>query len=270
VTGGATGSGGAGSGGATGSGGVAVGGATGNGGTTGAITPADIVPDLDGFYWEGTCVGSRDPGGHNCPLDDKGATCPSGTTWDTRGTIRDKTIPVKGTAGQKYTINFEVRGVIGTRCYTGGKRASTAAASEDSANNTWYVGGKQYNDSIWNTYEIHVSPATGDADVYFMNAFGDPGGTWCEKEASYEVKYTASFKVVGGGTLKFTIHDSNCQAQQNCGTNPDPSSACAPRTVDLTGMSPAASFSQPPANAIGAKSYKPQWLYFDVTSVTSP
>ena len=257
----------------TSNGGSGSGGSTAAGGSTGALNPADIVPDLVGFYWEGTCVGTRDPGGHNCPLDDKGSSCPTGATYDQQGVIRDKVFNVKGTSGQKYTINFEVAGVIGTRCYTGGTRASSAAPSDSGYNNWWYVGGTQYNNSIWNTYELHVSPSTGDAskDVYYFNAADNPGGSYCEREASYLAKYTASFKALGGGTLTFRIHDSNCQAQQNCGSDTVASDPCTPRSVDLSGMSPQppTSFKQPPSNVL-SKTYYPQWLWLTVTSVTSP
>jgi hypothetical protein len=281
---GAPGTGGAGSGGATsgrggatGTGGApATGGAPGAGGatstSTSAITPADIVPDLDGFYWEGTCSGNVSVSGKNCPLYDNGATtCASGTSWANRGTIRDKILNVKGTSGTTYTINFEVRGVVGTRCYTGGKAASTATPTATGQNNTWYVGGTQANDSIWNTYELHVDPAvTGEANVYYFNAFPS-NPDWCQKECTYEVKYTASFKVTGGGTMKFTVHDSNCQGQQNCGSNESATTCDSPRSnIDLTGMSPAATFKQPPTNSVSGKTYYPQWLYFDVKSVTSP
>jgi hypothetical protein len=91
--------------------------------------------------------------------------------------------------------------------------------------------------------------------------------------------------VLGGGTITLRLHDYNCQAQQNCGSNTDGTSTCAPRTVDLSGFNStvhnvfAASgtavqanmtLSQAPTNNIGAKSYKPQWMMIDVTSVTSP
>jgi len=228
---------------------------------------------LDGFYWEGTCSGNIAIHGKNCPFAPTGsasATCASGATWATRGTIRDKILNVKGTTGTTYTITFEVRGVAGTRCYTGGKAASTATPSANGVNNTWYVGGAQMNDSIWNTYELHVDPPVpGEANVYFFNAFPSNVTGWCEKEASYQVGFTASFKVLGGGTMKFTIHDSNCLAQQNCGGD-DTSTTCdATRTIDLSGMSPAATFTQPPKNVVGSTTYYPQWLYFDVKSVTS-
>jgi hypothetical protein len=269
-----TGKGGAAGGGATGQGGAAgSGGTTSGGGSTGGLTPADIVPDLDGFYWEGTCSGNVSVSGKNCPLYDNGATtCASGTSWADRGTIRNKTIKVIGTSGTQYTINFEVRGVVGARCYTGGKAAVSSASSVTGQNNWWYAGGTPSSTGdIWNTYELHVDPpVSGEANVYYFNA-AQPSPDWCQKEASYEVKYSASFKVMGGGTMKFTVHDSNCQAQQNCGSNEGSSSCDSPRgSIDLSGMTPAATFKQPPTNAVGTKTYYPQWLYFDVKSVTSP
>ena len=236
----------------------------GGSGGGGGLSPSVIVPDLQGFYWEGTCSGSISVDGHNCPFSD-GSSCPS------NGVDRQKTVMVNGTAGQLYTINIEVRGVIGTRCYTGGTRASSAALDEDGNNNWWYVGGSYANPTgWWNTYELHVSPSTGDAsgDVYYFNGSGVQGGNDCEREASYFVKYNASFKAKGGSTLTFKTHDQNCKVQQNCGKNPDGTTPCAPRTVDLSGMAaqPPAGFTQPPADG----QYKPQWMLIAVTSITSP
>lgn len=253
--------------GGTPSGGAPAGGTGGGsaGGSGGGLTAAEIVPDLQGYYWEGTCAGSIAVEGHNCPMSDASSTCP------TNGINREKSIPVKGVAGQLYTINIEVRGVIGTRCYEGGTRASSAALNENGDNNWWYAGGTYANPTgWWNTYELHVSPSTGDAsgDVYYFNGSDLKNGNACEREATYAVKYNASFKVKGGGMLTFKIHDQNCKGQQNCGTNPDPSSACAPRTIDLSGMaaSPPANFTQPPANNM----YRPQWMLIAVNSITSP
>lgn len=239
--------------------------------SSGGPTPEEIVPDLMGFYWEGTCSGNpsvTSSSGHNCPMTGTLTTLPSG------GINREQTVMVKGTTGQLYTINIEVRGVIGTRCYTGGTRASSAALNEDSNNNWWYVGGTYANPTgWWNTYELHVSPPTADpsGDVYYFNGSGVQGGNDCEREATYLVKYNASFKAQGGGTLTFKIHDENGKGQQNCGSNPDGNSTCAPRMVDLTGMKdPApAGFKQPPTNQL-EKTYYPQWMLISVLSVTSP
>ena len=234
---------------------------------------------MDGFYWEGTCVGTRNAGGKNCPLDDQGngIACPSATTWAQRGIIRNKTFPVMGTAGTQYTVNFEVRGIAGTRCYTGGMPASTTFNAAGT-NNGWYVGGAQAGDSIWNTYELHVinPPVTGAANTYFFNSVPSgwisAGNNGCDMEATYEFEYSASFPVMGNSTLQFTIHDTNCQAQQNCGTNYQSTTCDAPRTVDLSGLNPPppSTFTQPPTNVIGSQTYYPQWLYMVVKSVTSP
>ena len=234
-------------------------------GGSGSMPVDAVIPGLNGYYWEGTCAGSISVEGHNCPMSDSSSSCP------TNGINREKTLAVKGVTGQLYTVNIEVRGVIGTRCYTGGTRASTAALSETGNNNWWYTGGTYANPTgWWNSYELHVSPSTGDAsgDVYYFNGSGVSGGSDCEREATYLVKYNATFKVKGGGTLTFKVHDQNCKGQQNCGQNPDGNSACAPRTVDLSGMSasPPANFTQPPANG----TYKPQWMLIGVTSITSP
>jgi hypothetical protein len=241
------------------------------GSSSGGPTPEEVVPDLQGFYWEGSCSGNPSVtgvSGHNCPMTGNLTSLPA------NGIDREQTVPVMGNPGQDYTINIEVRGVIGTRCYTGGTRASSAALSETGNNNWWYIGGTYANPTgWWNTYELHVSPPTGDpsGDVYYFNGSGVQGGNDCEREATYLVKYNASFKAKGGGTLTFKLHDQNGKGQQNCGPNPDGSSTCAPRTVDLAGMAdpPPANFTQPPTNQL-EKTYYPQWLLIAVTSVTSP
>lgn len=248
---------------ASGGSGPAAGGSGPAAGGSGSAAVDAVIPGLNGYYWEGTCAGSIAVEGHNCPMSDSSPTCP------TNGINREKTLAVKGVSGQLYTVNIEVRGVIGTRCYTGGTRASTATLSEAGTNNWWYSGGTYANPTgWWNSYELHVSPSTGDAsgDVYYFNGSGVQGGNDCEREATYLVKYNASFKVKGGGTLTFKIHDQNCKGQQNCGSNPDGNTVCAPRNVDLSGMaaSPPANFTQPPANG----TYKPQWMLIAVTSIT--
>jgi hypothetical protein len=264
-------------GGATSSGGV-----TSSAGTTGAgdggmsIDPNTVVPDLEGFYWEGTCSGNIAIHGKNCPFAPVGSTsttCPAGSgTFATRGAIRDKVLNVKGTTGTPYTITFEVRGVLGTRCYTGGTPAvANMTPNANGPNNTWYVGGTQANNSIWNTYELHIAPpVTGEANIYYFNSFPSNVVGWCEKEASFQIGYTASFKVLGGGTMTFEIHDANCLVMQNCGPDDTASTCTAPRTIDLSGMTPPATFTQPPTNLVSGTTYYPQWAYFSVKSVTSP
>jgi CDGSH-type Zn-finger protein len=113
-----------------------------------------------------------------------------------------------------------------------------------------------------------------DYDIYFANSF--PRGLnpdWCQKEASYEVRYNASFPVMGGGTINFVIHDSNCRTLANCGAveNQPSCDTSAARTIDMSGVTPApVNFTQPRTGSLGGTTYYLQWLWLDVTSVTSP
>jgi hypothetical protein len=93
--------------------------------------------------------------------------------------------------------------------------------------------------------------------------------TYCEAHETFPFKYTASFPVMGGGTISLIIHDSNCLGQMNCGA-PNRQPTCAsPRTMDLTGMAPApVGFTQPYVQT--ANGFHPQWALFDVKTVTSP
>jgi len=260
---------------AGGRGGAAAGGMTGAGGA--ALNINDIVPGLDGFYWEATPSGNTALSGTNYPFGPASGGCPAGATWATTGYINSKMLAVKGVTGQQYTINFNVRGVAGTRCYTGGTPGGmplpAATPNPSGPNSTWYIGGTQFNDSIWNTYEIHVAPAVPSAaNVYYANYFPNVSN-WCQKEASYEVRYSASFPVMGGGNITFTIHDSNCRTLANCGPveNQATCDTTASRIIDMSGVSPAPmNFTQPRTVSLGGTTYYVQWLWIDVTSVTSP
>ncbi len=254
------------------------------GGVT-ALDPNSIVPTLNGYMWLGTC--SDGPlTGLDCnllPLTG-GTACPNATSTDftKQGTFRSVTHNVTGTAGKQYTLNFEVRGILGTKCYSGGTmRTTTLSANPETNNDGWYMGGQPV-PSKWNTYEIHVKPAVGTTNlnpldntenVYYLNAFPYPPAitygqdTYCEAHETFPFKYTASFPVMGTSVITLTLHDSNCLAQMNCG-GPNRQTTCAsPRTMDLTGMPAPATFAQPYKQSNGDY---PQWVLFSVTKVTSP
>jgi hypothetical protein len=292
--GGTTGTGGSGTGG-SGTGGSGTGG-SGTGGAGGCgLTPDCIVgtaPNgLDGYYWEMTPSGSTALSGTNYPFNAPNtSTCASGASWDTTGYINTRpVINVKGTTGQKYTIHINVRGVAGTRCYEQGTALSTTQWVDNGPNNGWYAGGKQYNDSIWNTAEIRVAPkVTGQPmqtlnsgyDIYFANASPNTNpsaaGTaqwWCQREATYEIGYDATFPVMGGGTITLVIHDSNCRTLGNCGPtlSQQTCDTSMSRTISMSGVSPApTNFTQPRTYTLSGTTYEVQWLWIDVTSVTSP
>jgi hypothetical protein len=234
---------------------------------------------MDGFLWLGKCSGTVSAS-LDCTINNDQNTCaPSSNPYATRGALRTTTHNVGGTAGTKYTINFEVRGVAGGKYYTTGmQRTSTGFSEADTAmNDGWYEGGTP-TESLWNTYEIHVDPpVTGAANIYYLNGF--PSSTGFDgRHETLVMKFTASFPVMGGGTIKMILHDSNCRGQQNCGQTVEGQTTCtSPRTVSLDGMTP--QLTQTAATAAGIASltqpftqdgFHPQWLYFDVKTVTSP
>ena len=281
-TGGATGTGGA----ATGTGGNGSGGSTtgtggkvtGTGGITGAggagtggamLNINDIIPGFDGFYWEASPSGNTALSGTNYPFGPAAGGCPTGANWATTGYINTKTMPIKGVTGQQYTVNFNVRGVVGTRCYTGGTPGGmplpAATPNPSGPNSTWYIGGTQFNDSI---LEHHGDPRRAGGDgrgqrlttrTTFRNT-----SNWCQKEATYETRFSASFPVMGGGNLTFTIHDSNCRTLANCGQveNQATCDTAAARVIDMSGVNPApTNFTQPRTVSLGNTTYYVQWAF---------
>jgi hypothetical protein len=231
-----------------------------------------VAKPLDGFLWTFDCSDGS-ASGTNCPVNDlQSNMCPNPTATDfnQRGLFRNTLLELGGDTSTVYTINFAVRGVAGTRCYTGGTPANpNLAPNPETSNNGWYIGGTPTTTSWWNSFEIHVAPAVpGEQNVYYLNAFPATPSGWCEKEETFPMNYAASFKVMGGGTLTMVIHDVNCQAQQNCGAPASQMSCGSPRSIDLSGMpAPPVGFTQPYQQSNG---YYPQWLFFDVTTVTSP
>ena len=271
-------------GGSSGAAGKAGGGAAGTLGGAGGGGPTvqEIVPTLDGFLWVAACSNGSLPG--DCAIyNDTGTQCVFTGSWSAMGAFKIKKHTVGGTPGTKYLINFEVRGVTGGKTYDGGTRQSTAATFNQTGNDGWYVGGSP-TETKWNTYEIHVNPpvpgqpvttaATAPScagcpplgsNIYYANMIPDADGV----REPFPIGFKASFPVLGGSTITLLIHDSNCLAQQNCGGNPDPGAPCdQSRTIDLSGLSPLpANFTQPYSQQLGSLLY-PQWLLFDVQSVT--
>jgi hypothetical protein len=287
TSGGGGGAGPGGGGGGPGGGGGRGGAAGAAGGGTGGVSVETIVPTLDGFLWNGKCATGAGSG-KDCPIySDSATSCVTNNDFYTRGAFQIKKHTVGGTPGTKYMINFEARGVTGGKEYTGGMRQSTATTFNQTGNDGWRVGGLP-TDSKWNTYEIHVSPPVpgqplnmqkltctgcpqGMDNVYYTNSVPNTDGV----HETFPMKFTASFPVLGGGTITLVIHDSNCLGQQNCGPDPDANAMCVqpapggPRTIDISGMTPQPmNFVQPYQQANTPNPWYPQWLLFDVKTVT--
>ena len=150
--------------------------------------------------------------------------CPTGATWDTTGYINTRTaLTVGGTPARSTRSTSTSAASSGTRCYTGGTAASTAAGVGTGPNNTWYAGGRQSSDSIWNTLEIRVAPPImprdGQANAAFENYFVNSFNTQLVPERGDlrdPVQRRASRSWVAARS-PWSNHDSNCRTLANCG-----------------------------------------------------
>ena len=268
---GGTAAGGAGAGGAGGTGAAGMAGTAGAGmAGSGGLDPNYIVPGLDGLYWELRTMNETAPTDARkyWLTDMSGDACPTGPDWGSAGLTRTKVFTAMGTPGQKYTINFEIRALMALRCYTGGT-PSDMTPNATAPNNTFYAGGMQFMDSPINTYELAITPAvTGEAtSTYFLNGIPSTSGK-CDEKITYEVSYKNKFVIMGDSTITLSNHLSDCQALQNCGAMA--TGDCAARTVDVTGVEVHASPYQPVADIFNDTKFYPQWMVFDVQSITSP
>ena len=197
-----------------------------------------------------------------------GDACPTGADWAASGLTRTKVFMAKGTPGQKYTINFELRGLMALRCYSGGT-PSDMMPNATATNNSFYAGGTQFMDSPINTYQLDITPAVTDetTNAYFLNGIPSTSGK-CDEKITYMVSYKNKFVIMGDSTITLSNHLSDCQALQNCGATA--TGDCAPQTVDVTGVEVHASPYQPVADIFNDTTFYPQWMVFDVQSITSP
>jgi hypothetical protein len=273
-TGGTTGSGGAtsaggstGSGGSTGTGGG--GGPDAGTGTGGSAPLTSIVGAWDGALLTFPCQDHRT--GYDCT----NVGCVGGTSTVT------KTYPIGGQANTVYNVTFRVRGVVESYAYVGGTRASGTLGIVQSlaapTTGLFATGGAQQpvtNGGDYNTYQLTVTPAvTGvTSNTYYLNsviASENPHTNATTQHTTFPIDYTATIKVMGGGTVTFTSFDSNCALVQNCGpgVTQNNNTCGTPVQVSLAGAMPAAptTFMQPfqaPTGSFG------QWLFFDVTAVS--
>lgn len=242
----------------TGTGGMiaGTGGATG----TGGANLTTIVGDWDGALLLFPCQDRRT--GYDCT----NVGCVNGTKTTTR------VFTIGGQSSTVYDVTFRVRGVVEAYAYVGGTRAATTNSITTSSS-LFSVGGAQQpvtNGGDYNTYQLTVTPAVAGvpSNTYYLNsviATENPHTSAVTQHLTFPIDYSATIKVMGGGTVTFTSYDSNCALVQNCG--PTQGNQCqAPRTVSLAGAMPAAptSFAQPYQAPTGSYG---QWMFFDVTDV---
>ena len=178
-----------------------------------------------------------------------------------------------GSPGTVYSVTFHIRGVVEANSYVGGTRDAGTTSITTTPRDLFQAGGTPQDNTgpsfDYNTYELDVTPAvSGAANVYFLNsvtyeqnphANGSP-----TTHLTFDIDYSATIKVPGGGKVTLKVTDSNCTQVQNCGATAG-NTCQSPRTVSLAGSMPAApSFAQP----LSTGKYYGQWVFFDITSVT--
>jgi hypothetical protein len=222
------------------------------------------------LFWAFRATNPEDPGDSKYLLTNSGEECPAGDSWDTSGVTPSKMYQATGTPGQKYTVNFELRGALALRCYTDGT-PTAMTADPMGPNEAFYVGGQQFGDSPLNTLELAVSPDVADetASTYFLN--GIPSSSdMCDTPITYDVQYKGQFVIMGDSMVTLSTHASDCTAPQNCGADPTGAAGCDPRIIDVEGVEVHASPSQPIFDYLDGHEVYPQWFVFDIQSITTP
>lgn len=221
------------------------------------------------MFWAFRTVNPDDPGDFKYWLTEPDAECPTGADWATSGLTVSKEFQAMGTPGQQYTINFELRGALSLRCYADGTPTGMVPDAAG-VNQAFYVGGQQFGDSPVNTVELAVSPMVPEAtaSTYFLNGIPSTSDM-CDTGITYEVAYQASFVIMGDSVVTLSTHASDCAALQNCGADPT-GAGCDPRIVNVDGVEVRASPSQPIFDYVNGMELYPQWLVFDIQSITTP
>jgi hypothetical protein len=240
-------SGGAGTGGGGGTGTAGTGtdaGAAGTGGAAGTAAAGETVMDLFGmknsfneslidsfFLWP--CYSNQN---QDCITNVPGTSCPTPDpkgNFEEQGLVVNETFKVGGTPGKMYMATISVNGISEGKYYQGGVRAAGDTdppnVQSDKGTNTWYTGGSAIYFEYYNVYSIRVyDTAMKELQHYYLNSFPKTGNVQYEDHWTFAISYTASFPVMGGGTIVYHASDINCHAIDNCG------SATTSQTCPLT------------------------------------
>jgi hypothetical protein len=255
--------------GAPGSGGSATGGKGGMSGSTGGAAGGSAGTDVAGQF-DGALALFPCNGGQSNHFDCPNVGCTNGALTNTKNSWK-----LGGDPSKVYTLTFHVYGISEVYYYNGGTRA---AGNDSILNNKnlfitggdlWPgLNGDKTNGADYNSMQLIVTPPVqGEANTYGLNSViksENAHDSTTTQHLTFPLDYTASIKVMGGGTITMKVYDSNCTMVQNCGTA---TSDCSkPRTIDAvqsTMPPPPSSFMQP--YSVGGT--HGQWIYIDVTDV---
>jgi len=203
------------------------------------------------------------------PDDTTPTGCPnSPPVTKQRGAFKNKTLAVKGTTGNPVHYQFRGPRSCGNACLYGGTPAAAALSSNSETIQITAVRWWSPTDSKWNTYRFTSACGPGAANVYYLNAFPTRHRDGA-RARNLPDEVHGSFPVMGGGTIKFSHPRLELSRPARTGGGPDSQPSCAsPRKNRRFGYAQI-DLHQPVTNVYGSTTFYPQWLLFDVTSVTA-
>ena len=273
-------------------------GAAGRGGTGGAAaaaapaaaarsTPSVIVPGFDGYYWEATPSGNTALSGTNYPFGPAEGGRPYRRDLEHDRLHRHQAGADRGRHGRHevHDQHQRPRRRGHALLQTGGTAASTAAGvgpARTTPGTRWSAVQRQHLEHAGDSRRAADHCQANDGSVQrrlrhlLHNSFNT--SAWCPERGDLRDRYNASFPVTGGGTITLVNHDSNCRTLANCGAVEQQTSCNSSRRAhhrhggrDPGGDGPGRrTFTQPRTGSLAGSTYYLQWVWFDVTSVTSP
>lgn len=272
-----------------GAGGAPAGGAGGSAGmpgTAGAAGAATVDATMFSGGWDGALLeypcGSKGssvdcPQDNTCvSVDGKSPAQPSFVIPPKlNGQVTKSTWTMGGTPGTIYDVHVLIRGVTEAYNYVGGTIDKTTGTPDSRLDLFGEDGAPQSNASTtngsdYNSFILTVTPPTGAAKTYNLNAVQNnenPHTSQLTQHRSFKITEDKHIKIAGGSTVKMEVGDSNCVEIMNCGTQAG-GSCNTPWTIPLTGSMPpipaTGSFDQP----FSANGSYGQWISFDVLDVS--
>ncbi len=160
--------------------------------------------------------------------------CPKqAAAFEQQGAQTLESFEIGGKPGQRYKVSFAFDGLVEAKEYEGGTRDAGNGVPPNADN------------GIWDTFHRDGTPTPSGANVwelsvydhkqqlarrYYMNSF--PKGQGWESQRLFNVSFTKSIVIVGGGKLTHRVQDPDCRSVDNCGSGNVPPDTCpAPRTL---------------------------------------
>ncbi len=144
--------------------------------------------------------------------------CPNqnAPNYEDRGRVFAEDFKLGGCLGKTYSITLRVNGIVEGKNYQGGTRRRGDEVPDVYSTvgfDTWYAGGAP-TESSYNVMKLTVLQPDGATEVqhYYLNSIPDS-----EKHITFLIGYEATIKVPGQGVVRFSGHDANCRAVDNCG-----------------------------------------------------